>query len=36
MQTIFENQFICTKEYYNEYYKYICFKKPIKYFQGNP
>lgn len=29
MQTIFENQFICTKEYYNEYYKYICFKKPI-------
>lgn len=20
MQTIFENQFICTKEYYNEYY----------------
>lgn len=29
MQTIFENQFICTKDYYKEYYKYICFKKPI-------
>lgn len=29
MQTIFENQFICTKDYYNEYYKYICFKRPI-------
>lgn len=29
MQTIFENQFICTKDYYTEYYKYICFKKPI-------
>lgn len=29
MQTIFENQFICTKDYYKEYYKYICFKKTI-------
>jgi len=29
MQTIFENQFICTKDYYKEYYKYIYFKKPI-------
>lgn len=29
MQTIFENQFICTKDYYKEYYKYICFKRPI-------
>lgn len=29
MQTVFENQFVCTKDYYNEFYKYICFKKPI-------
>lgn len=29
METIFKNQFIYTKDYYKEYYKYICFKKPI-------
>lgn len=29
MQTIFENQFTYTKEYYKEYYQYICFKRPI-------
>lgn len=29
MQIIFENQFICTKDYYKEFYKYICFKRPI-------
>lgn len=29
MQTIFENQFTYTEDYYEEYYKYICFKRPI-------
>lgn len=29
MKIIFENQFICTKDYYKEFYKYICFKRPI-------
>lgn len=29
MQTIFENQFTYTREYYDEYYKYICFRRPI-------
>lgn len=29
MKTIFKNQFIYTKDYYKEYYKYICFKKPV-------
>ena len=29
METIFENKFICTKDYYSEYYKYICFKRPL-------
>lgn len=28
-KTIFENQFIYTKEYYKEYYQYTCFKRPI-------
>ena len=29
MKTIFKNQFTYTKDYYNEYYKYICFKSPV-------
>ncbi len=29
MKVFFENQFICTKDYYREYYRYMCFKKPI-------
>ena len=29
MQTIFENQFTYTEDYYEEYHKYICFKRPI-------
>lgn len=29
METIFLNQFICTKDYYKEYYEYIYFKKPV-------
>lgn len=29
MKIIFENQFICTKDYYKEFYKYNCFKRPI-------
>lgn len=29
MEAFFENKFICTKDYYTEYYKYIYFKKPL-------
>lgn len=29
MEYYFENQFTITKEYYKEFYRYICFKKPI-------
>lgn len=29
MEVFFENQFICSKDYYKEYYKYTYFKKPI-------
>ncbi len=29
MEVLFENQFICSKDYYKEYYKYSYFKKPI-------
>lgn len=29
MEVYFENQFICSKNYYKEYYKYSYFKKPI-------
>lgn len=29
METIFENQFTHTKEYYSEYYKYIQLKSPL-------
>lgn len=28
MEIIFKNQLIYTKQYYKEYYEYICFKKP--------
>lgn len=28
MKIIFKNQLIYTKQYYKEYYEYICFKKP--------
>ncbi len=28
MEVIFKNKFMYTKDYYNEYYKYICFKRP--------
>ncbi len=29
MDVIFENQFVCSKDYYKEYYKYSYLKKPI-------
>ena len=29
MEVFFENQYICLKDYYKEYYKYSYFKKPI-------
>lgn len=29
METIFENEFTCTKDYYREYYRYINLKKPL-------